>query len=75
METRRKVKHRETREVVVGGVLGSISHPEVVIGGLYTTDGELVVVGRTVALKPDQAERVLPLDDVMWIARIVWASQ
>ncbi|TCN32129.1 ATP dependent DNA ligase-like protein [Kribbella orskensis] len=53
-----KVKHRETREVIVGGVLGSISHPEVVIGGLYTTDGELVVVGRTVALKPDQAAQL-----------------
>ncbi|MFC5263805.1 hypothetical protein ACFPJ1_16955 [Kribbella qitaiheensis] len=53
-----KVKHRETREVIVGGVLGSISDPEVVIGGLYTTDGELVVVGRTVALKPDQAAQL-----------------
>ncbi|WP_328522802.1 ATP dependent DNA ligase [Kribbella sp. NBC_00359] len=39
-------------------MLGSISHPEVVIGGLYTTDGELVVVGRTVALKPDQAAQL-----------------
>jgi hypothetical protein len=39
-------------------VLGSISHPEVVIGGLYTTDGELVVVGRTVGLKPDQAAQL-----------------
>jgi ATP-dependent DNA ligase len=50
-----KVKHRETREVIVGGVLGSITHPEVVIAGLYTTDGELVTIGRTVALKPEQA--------------------
>ena len=53
-----KVKHRETREVVVGGVLGSISHPEVVIGGLSTTVGELVVLGRTVALKPDQGAQL-----------------
>jgi phage repressor protein C with HTH and peptisase S24 domain len=27
------------------------------------------------SLNPDHPERVLPLDDVVWIARIVWASQ
>jgi hypothetical protein len=53
-----KVKHRETREVIVGGVLGTITHPEVVITGIYTTDGELVVVGRTVALKPEQSAQL-----------------
>jgi ATP dependent DNA ligase domain len=53
-----KVKHRETREVIVGGVLGSITHPEVVIAGLYNTGAELVVVGRTVALKPEQAAQL-----------------
>jgi ATP-dependent DNA ligase len=53
-----KVKHRETREVIVGGVLGSITHPEVVIAGLYNTDAELTVVGRTVALKPEQAAQL-----------------
>ncbi|MEU0093901.1 ATP-dependent DNA ligase [Kribbella sp. NPDC006257] len=53
-----KVKHRETREVLVGGVLGSITHPEVVIAGLYTSEGELTVVGRTVALKPDQSRQL-----------------
>jgi ATP-dependent DNA ligase len=47
-----KVKHRETREVIVGGVLGSLARPEVVIAGLYTADGELVNIGRTVPLKP-----------------------
>jgi len=39
-------------------VLGSITHPEVVIAGLYTTDGELVTIGRTVALKPEQSARL-----------------
>jgi hypothetical protein len=39
-------------------VLGSITHPEVVIAGLYNTEAELVVVGRTVALKPDQAAQL-----------------
>jgi hypothetical protein len=55
------VKHRETREVIVGGVLGPISHPEVVIAGLYTDQGELVVVGRTVPLKPDQSAQLAAL--------------
>ena len=27
------------------------------------------------SLNADHPERVLPLDDVVWIARIVWASQ
>ena len=27
------------------------------------------------SLNPDHPERVLPLDDVLWVARIVWASQ
>ena len=52
------MKHRETREVVVGGVLGSITHPEVVIAGLYNAEAELVVVGRTVALKPEQSAQL-----------------
>jgi hypothetical protein len=53
-----KVKHRETREVIVGGVLGSIHRPDVVIAGLYTTGGELVVIRRTVPLKPAQSAQV-----------------
>ncbi|WP_432877234.1 hypothetical protein ACQPYH_28315 [Kribbella sp. CA-245084] len=52
------MKHRETREVIVCGVLGSIDHPEVVIAGLYTADGELVNIGRTVPLKPDQSAQL-----------------
>jgi hypothetical protein len=48
------VKHRDTREVIIGGVLGSITRPDVVIAGLYRGD-DLVVVGRTVALDPRQA--------------------
>jgi ATP-dependent DNA ligase len=53
-----KFKHRETREVIVGGVLGTIAHPNVVIAGLYTGGGELVVVGRTVPLKPEQSAQL-----------------
>ena len=49
-----------------------------------TKEGEVMVkelkrqTGKSVELKslnPDHQERVLPLDDVVWIARIVWASQ
>ncbi|MEV0287944.1 ATP-dependent DNA ligase [Kribbella sp. NPDC050820] len=52
-----KIKHRETREVLVGGVLGPITRPEVVIAGLYR-DGELVIVGRTVPLSWAQSEQL-----------------
>ncbi|MEV0803821.1 hypothetical protein AB0I34_39435 [Kribbella sp. NPDC050281] len=52
------MKHRETREVIVGGVLGSLAGPEVVIAGLYTTAGELTVIGRTVPLKPAQSAQL-----------------
>jgi hypothetical protein len=48
------VKHRVTEEVVVGGVLGPIDRPEVVIAGRYRGD-ELVMVGRTVPLDPRQS--------------------
>jgi ATP-dependent DNA ligase len=43
-----KVKNRQTREVIVGAVIGSIRRPESVIAGALI-DGELAVVGRTVA--------------------------
>jgi hypothetical protein len=39
-------------------VLGPITHPEVVIAGLYTAEAELVVIGRTVPLKPEQAAQL-----------------
>jgi ATP-dependent DNA ligase len=53
-----KVKHRETREVIVGGVLGPITRPEVVIAGLHNAAGELVIIGRTVPLKPAQSAQL-----------------
>ena len=52
--TQIKVKHRDTREVIIGGVLGPITRPDVVIAGLYR-DNDLVIVGRTVSLHPRQA--------------------
>jgi ATP-dependent DNA ligase len=49
-----KVKHRDTREVIIGGVLGPIVRPEVVIAGLYHGT-DLLIVGRTVPLTARQA--------------------
>ena len=49
-----KVKNRQTYEVIVGAVIGSIRLPELVIAAALI-DGELTVVGRTVALTTAQA--------------------
>jgi ATP dependent DNA ligase domain len=49
-----KVRHRDTVEVIVGGVLGPIDRPEVVIAGRYR-GGELGQVGRTVPLSARQS--------------------
>jgi hypothetical protein len=48
------VKNRQTREVIVGAVIGSIRRPESVIAAALI-DGELAVVGLTVALTTAQA--------------------
>ncbi|HEY3561770.1 MAG TPA: ATP-dependent DNA ligase [Kribbella sp.] len=68
-----KVKHRDTREVIVGGVLGPIGHPEVVIAGQYRGGGpaggsaggdpELVVVGRTTVLTGQQSRELAAVLD------------
>ena len=50
-----KVKNRETRDVVVGAVIGSVSQPEVVFAGLPGTDRQLVIVGRTTVLSSAQS--------------------
>jgi hypothetical protein len=48
---------RDTVDVIVGGVLGPIHNPEVVIAGRYRA-GELVVVGRTVPLTAAQSAKL-----------------
>ena len=52
-----KVKSWETTEVVVGGVIGPIDRPSQLVVG-RSRDGELVIVGRTSPLTPDQAAGV-----------------
>ena len=53
-----KTKSRATQEVIVGGVIGPIDRPEVLIAGLRRANGDLVNVGRTVPLKPAQSKKV-----------------
>lgn len=50
-----KTKSRTTHEVIVGGVLGPIDQPDVVVAALYR-EGKLTMVGRTVPLTPAQAQ-------------------
>jgi ATP-dependent DNA ligase len=49
-----KVKSWETTEVLAGGVIGPIERPSQLVAGRYR-DGELVVVGRTSPLSPQQS--------------------
>jgi hypothetical protein len=55
------VKRPDTVDVIVGGVLGPIDRPEVVIADRYSDDGELMVVGRTVPLTAAQSAELGPL--------------
>lgn len=57
-----KVKSRETTEVLVGGVTGTLARPESVVAGLER-EGELVVVGRTTPLTSQQAAELADLLD------------
>jgi ATP-dependent DNA ligase len=51
------VKRRDTIEVIVGAVTGSIDRPEVVVCGRYR-GSDLEIVGRTVPLNPAQAKEL-----------------
>ena len=52
-----KVKSWESTEVVAGGVIGPIERPSQLVAGRYRA-GELVVVGRTSPLSPQQADEL-----------------
>ena len=55
----RKVKNRETVEVIVGAVIGPVERPEAIVAGRYAPDPELgqdlTVVGRSTPLSSRQA--------------------
>ncbi|RZU33907.1 ATP-dependent DNA ligase [Blastococcus saxobsidens] len=69
-----KVKSWETTEVLAGGVIGPIGRPGQLVAGQYR-GGELVVVGRTSPLTPEQSAELAGVlrpaaDDHPWPERI-----
>ncbi|RBY93674.1 ATP-dependent DNA ligase [Blastococcus sp. TF02-8] len=69
-----KVKSWETTEVLAGGVIGPIDRPSQLVAGRYR-NGELVVVGRTSPLTPQQSAELAAVlrpaaDDHPWPDRI-----
>jgi ATP-dependent DNA ligase len=69
-----KVKSWESTEVVAGGVIGSLDRPGQLVAGRYR-DGELVVVGRSSPLSPQQSAELAAVlepagDDHPWPTRI-----
>jgi ATP-dependent DNA ligase len=69
-----KVKSWETTEVVAGGVIGPVARPSQLVAGRYR-HGELVVVGRTSPLTPQQSAELGAVltaagDDHPWPDRI-----
>jgi ATP-dependent DNA ligase len=53
-----KVRYRETLVGVIGAVIGSLAAPEALMIGRIDSSGELVIVGRTVALSPSQSTAI-----------------
>jgi len=53
-----KVKSRETTEVVVGAVIGTLTAPTAIVAGLYQQDGTLRMVGRSTSLTRAQSHAV-----------------
>lgn len=54
-------KHRDTFEVVVGAVTGTLTQPGELILGRYDDDGELVIIGRTSPINRGMARSLTPL--------------
>jgi len=70
-----KWKARETEEVILGAVTGTFDRPEAVIAGRLTTDGHLVVVGRSTPLTAAQAEQLAAVVTPMDSSRHPWPEQ
>ncbi|MEU3317094.1 ATP-dependent DNA ligase [Streptomyces sp. NPDC006662] len=53
-----KIKRRDTTEAIIGAVTGSPARPQLLLLGRHDTTGQLRPVGRTVPLRPEQAQQV-----------------
>ncbi|MFE2879205.1 ATP-dependent DNA ligase [Streptomyces roseus] len=53
-----KVRRRDTTEAVIGAITGTLTRPGLLVLGRYDEEGRLRTVGRTVALRPEQARQV-----------------
>ncbi|MGW1771362.1 ATP-dependent DNA ligase [Streptomyces sp. NPDC002104] len=53
-----KIRRRDTTEAVIGAVTGTLTRPQLLVLGRRDDTGRLRAVGRTVALRPEQARLV-----------------
>ena len=53
-----KVKQRQSEDVIIGAIIGDIGAPDVVVAGRYRSDGQLIIVGRTVPLTKAQSKEL-----------------
>lgn len=53
-----KIKIRQTEEVIVGAVTGTLQRPDAVVVGRFTSDLQLVIVGRSSRLNGEQSDQL-----------------
>lgn len=53
-----KIRRRDTTEAIIGAITGALARPQLLILGRHDDSGRLRSIGRTVALRPDQARQV-----------------
>ncbi|MFD9538016.1 ATP-dependent DNA ligase [Streptomyces sp. NPDC060010] len=53
-----KIRRRDTTEAIIGGITGTLAHPQLLILGRHDDTGRLRAVGRTAPLRPNQARQV-----------------
>ncbi len=70
-----KTRAYETTDAIVGAVIGPVSHPEAIIAGRYTTDGQLRIVGRSTPLTERQAQQLAAVLEVVPAAQHPWPRE
>lgn len=53
-----KIRRRDTTEAIIGAITSTLTRPQLLVLGRHDITGRLRSVGRTVALRPDQARQV-----------------